>query len=261
MRHMCHARPAARLDRRVRANGHAEGDSAAGRCRRAARRRDEDEVGPRVEDHRARRRQAIARRRPISSPSTTPAGRRMGRCSTARLRAGAPATFRVSGVIPGFSEGIQLMVPGETRRLWIPESLAYKGQPGKPAGTLVFDVELIEMPNRAPADVKAAPPDAMRTASGLSYIVLKEGVGGRHPRAKQRGDRALHGMDDRRQDVRQLGRARPAGDLSARQRHSRVDRRVAVDGRRPEDALLDSREPRVPGQERRRTGCWCSMWS
>jgi FKBP-type peptidyl-prolyl cis-trans isomerase len=35
------------------------------------------------------------------------------------------------------------MVVGEKRRFWIPEKLAYEGQPGKPAGTLVFDVELI----------------------------------------------------------------------------------------------------------------------
>jgi peptidylprolyl isomerase len=35
------------------------------------------------------------------------------------------------------------MVEGEKRRFWIPEKLAYQGQPGKPAGMLVFDVELI----------------------------------------------------------------------------------------------------------------------
>ena len=96
---------------------------------------------------------------------------------------GKPSTFRVTGVIAGFGEGLQLMVPGEKRRLWIPEALAYKGQAGKPAGLLVFDVELIEMPNRAPADVKAPPADARKTASGLAYRVLKEGVGGRHPKS------------------------------------------------------------------------------
>jgi FKBP-type peptidyl-prolyl cis-trans isomerase len=95
---------------------------------------------------------------------------------------GKPSTFRVKGVIAGFSEGIQLMVVGEKRRLWIPESLAYKGQMGKPSGTLVFDVELVGIPSRAPADVKAPPSDAKRTASGISYKVLAEGVGGRHPK-------------------------------------------------------------------------------
>ena len=95
---------------------------------------------------------------------------------------GKPNTFGVTRVIPGFSEGIMLMVPGETRRLWIPEALAYKGQ-REPKGMLVFDVQLLEMPNRAPADVKAAPSDAKTTASGLAYKVLRQGTGGRHPRS------------------------------------------------------------------------------
>jgi FKBP-type peptidyl-prolyl cis-trans isomerase len=94
---------------------------------------------------------------------------------------GKPASFPVGRVIAGFSEGLQLMVPGEKRRLWIPESLAYKGA-REPKGMLVFDIELIAIPTRAPADVKAPPPDAKKTASGLAYKVLKEGVGGRHPR-------------------------------------------------------------------------------
>jgi peptidylprolyl isomerase len=96
---------------------------------------------------------------------------------------GKPAMFRVDRVIPGFKEGLQLMTRGEKRRLWIPESLAYMGQPGKPAGTLVFDVELLDIPSQAPPDVKAPPADAKKTASGLAYKVIKEGVGGRHPKA------------------------------------------------------------------------------
>ena len=58
---------------------------------------------------------------------------------------GEPATFGVDRVIPGWSQGLQLMVEGEKRRFWIPESLAYKGQPGQPAGMLVFDVELLRI--------------------------------------------------------------------------------------------------------------------
>ena len=93
-----------------------------------------------------------------------------------------PATFGVSRVIAGFSEGLQMMVTGEKRRLWIPEALAYKGQ-REPKGMLVFDVELIDIPSHPPTDVKAPPADAKKTASGLAYKVLKEGDGGRHPRA------------------------------------------------------------------------------
>jgi peptidylprolyl isomerase len=55
---------------------------------------------------------------------------------------GEPATFSVGGVIPGWSEAMKLMVEGEKRRMWIPEDLAYKGQPQRPQGMLVFDVEL-----------------------------------------------------------------------------------------------------------------------
>jgi peptidylprolyl isomerase len=58
---------------------------------------------------------------------------------------GAPATFGVGQVIPGWTEALQLMVEGETTRVWIPEELAYKGQPGRPAGMLVFDVELLKI--------------------------------------------------------------------------------------------------------------------
>ncbi len=58
---------------------------------------------------------------------------------------GEPVTFPLNRVIPGWTEGLQLMVAGERRRLWIPEDLAYKGAAGAPAGMLVFDVELISI--------------------------------------------------------------------------------------------------------------------
>jgi peptidylprolyl isomerase len=94
---------------------------------------------------------------------------------------GKPASFPLNKVIAGWTEGVQLMVEGEKRRFWIPESLAYKGV-REPKGMLVFDVELISITNlSAPPDVAAAPADAKRTASGLAYKVLKPGVGGRHP--------------------------------------------------------------------------------
>jgi peptidylprolyl isomerase len=106
-----------------------------------------------------------------------------GKMFDSSVSRGKPSTFGVSKVIAGFSEGIQLMVPGEKRRLWIPEALAYKGQAGRPAGMLVFDVELFSMPNRAPADVKSPPPDAKRTASGLAYKVLEPGTNARRPKS------------------------------------------------------------------------------
>ncbi|MFK7990141.1 MAG: FKBP-type peptidyl-prolyl cis-trans isomerase [Sandaracinaceae bacterium] len=58
---------------------------------------------------------------------------------------GRPADFPLRGVIDGFSEMIQLMSVGDRVRVWIPESLAYRGRPGAPAGMLVFEIELIEI--------------------------------------------------------------------------------------------------------------------
>ena len=56
---------------------------------------------------------------------------------------GVPATFPLTGVIKGWTQGLQEMVVGEKRRFWIPSKLAYDGAPGKPQGMLIFDVELV----------------------------------------------------------------------------------------------------------------------
>ncbi|MBI2893084.1 MAG: FKBP-type peptidyl-prolyl cis-trans isomerase [Deltaproteobacteria bacterium] len=58
---------------------------------------------------------------------------------------GQTATFSLRAVIPGWTEGLGLMVEGEVRRLWVPEPLAYAGHPGRPAGMLVFDIELVRI--------------------------------------------------------------------------------------------------------------------
>ena len=58
---------------------------------------------------------------------------------------GEPAEFPLDGVIKGWTEGLQLMVPGEKTRFWIPAKLAYAGDKTRPQGMLVFDVELISI--------------------------------------------------------------------------------------------------------------------
>ena len=68
-----------------------------------------------------------------------------GKLFDSSVTRGDPAQFPLNGVIAGWTEGLQLMAQGEKRRFWIPEELAYKGQPGAPAGMLVFDVELLEI--------------------------------------------------------------------------------------------------------------------
>jgi FKBP-type peptidyl-prolyl cis-trans isomerase len=107
-----------------------------------------------------------------------------GKMFDSSVATGKPATFPLDKVIAGWTEGVQLMVTGETRRFWIPESLAYKGKEGRPQGTLVFDVKLIsftEPPSLTPTDFKKPPSAARRTVSGLSYQVLKPGTGRHHP--------------------------------------------------------------------------------
>jgi FKBP-type peptidyl-prolyl cis-trans isomerase len=97
---------------------------------------------------------------------------------------GESVTFPLDGVMKGWQECVQLMTIGETRRCWIPENLAYQGQAGRPTGTVTFDITLIEArrsPLHPPPDLKAPPADAITTASGLAYKVLRQGTGVRNP--------------------------------------------------------------------------------
>ena len=108
-----------------------------------------------------------------------------GKMFDSSVSRGKPAILPLNRVIAGWGEGLQLMVKGETRRLWIPAKLAYEGLPGKPQGMLVFDVTLLDLqspPPPAPADVAAPPADAQHTSSGLAYKVLTPAAG-KHPKA------------------------------------------------------------------------------
>jgi FKBP-type peptidyl-prolyl cis-trans isomerase len=68
-----------------------------------------------------------------------------GKMFDSSVARGKPSQFGVDQVIDGWTEGLQMMVEGEKRRFWVPAKLAYEGVPGKPQGTLVFDVELIRI--------------------------------------------------------------------------------------------------------------------
>jgi FKBP-type peptidyl-prolyl cis-trans isomerase FkpA/FKBP-type peptidyl-prolyl cis-trans isomerase FklB len=61
---------------------------------------------------------------------------------------GQPAEFPVGGVIPGWTEALQLMKVGSKAKLFIPPELAYgpSGRPGIPPNSvLVFEVELMDI--------------------------------------------------------------------------------------------------------------------
>jgi FKBP-type peptidyl-prolyl cis-trans isomerase len=69
-----------------------------------------------------------------------------GRMFDSSVARGEEIEFPLNGVIPGWTEGVQLMVVGEKRRFWIPGKLAYGDShpnPSVPTGMLVFDIELL----------------------------------------------------------------------------------------------------------------------
>jgi FKBP-type peptidyl-prolyl cis-trans isomerase len=71
-----------------------------------------------------------------------------GKMFDSSVARGEPATFPLNGVVKGWTEGVQLMVVGEKTRFWLPPDLAYGDKPqrpGAPSGTLVFDIELLNI--------------------------------------------------------------------------------------------------------------------
>jgi len=65
------------------------------------------------------------------------------------VQRGQPATFPVGGVIAGWTEALQLMVPGDKWKLYIPFNLAYgekgAGKDIPPFATLIFEIELLSV--------------------------------------------------------------------------------------------------------------------
>jgi FKBP-type peptidyl-prolyl cis-trans isomerase len=116
-----------------------------------------------------------------------------GKMFDSSLKRKVPATFGVSQVIKGWTEGLQLMAVGEKRRFWIPGPLAYgdTAAMGRPSGQLTFEVELLEVirqpaPPPVPSDVADPPATAERAKSGLASVVLAKGTGTEHPRPQDK---------------------------------------------------------------------------
>jgi FKBP-type peptidyl-prolyl cis-trans isomerase len=86
---------------------------------------------------------------------------------------------------PGWAEGLEQMVVGEARVLWIPASLQPKFDPGAPPPSdLTFLVELLEIlpAPKAPPDAKAPPRSALFERNGVASKVVVKGTGTEHPR-------------------------------------------------------------------------------
>lgn len=103
-------------------------------------------------------------------------------------RRGLPVLMPMDSALEGWARGVAMMTPGEKRRIWIPEALAFAGRPGKPAGDLVFEITLLDVYRvpPVPPDVAAPPADAEVTKSGLASKVLKPGTGAVHPKKRSR---------------------------------------------------------------------------
>ena len=83
---------------------------------------------------------------------------------------GQAATFKLDQVIPGWTEGVQLIKEGGQIKLWLPSKLGYGERgagPIPPNSVLVFEVELISVgePNPAQASVQETPEEQPAEAS------------------------------------------------------------------------------------------------
>ncbi len=96
------------------------------------------------------------------------------------LDRGKPATFSLNSVIPGWTEGLQLMPVGSKFEFYIPSELAYKDHAPSAIGpdqVLVFDVELLSIetpppPKPVTSDIIKVP-SAEELAKGAKIEVIK----------------------------------------------------------------------------------------
>jgi peptidylprolyl isomerase len=147
-----------------------------------------------------------------------------GQIFDSSVNRGKTSSFGLNQVIPGWTEGLQLMKEGDKFKFYIPYNLAYgeqaRGATIKGFSTLIFEVELFKVmvpeaaaapagaqssndkPAVAGADKAAGQaflannkkrPGVTTTASGLQYEVLKKGTGKVSPKATDRVEVHYHG--------------------------------------------------------------------
>ncbi len=92
-----------------------------------------------------------------------------GRVFDSSVDRGQPIELNVNGVIPGWTEALQLMPVGSKWKLFIPSDLAYgdrqAGQLIAPGSTLIFDVELLDIVNQTPPPTPHMPDTSAKSDS------------------------------------------------------------------------------------------------
>ncbi|HLO66622.1 MAG TPA: FKBP-type peptidyl-prolyl cis-trans isomerase [Holophaga sp.] len=110
-----------------------------------------------------------------------------GKLIDTTARRDRPFACPIDQLMKGMAQGLRLMTPGEKRRLWIPQVLAFEGAPNRPAGTVIVDLELLAVepsPFQAPPDLAVPAEDARLLKGGVLYKTLREGEGKPQPGAK-----------------------------------------------------------------------------
>ncbi|MBC8212951.1 MAG: FKBP-type peptidyl-prolyl cis-trans isomerase [Gammaproteobacteria bacterium] len=68
-----------------------------------------------------------------------------GKAYDSSFKKGKPATYRANGVLPGFTEAIQMMQPGARWELYLPPELAYGRQGPLAHQTIIIETELLSI--------------------------------------------------------------------------------------------------------------------
>lgn len=68
-----------------------------------------------------------------------------GREYDSSFKKGGPVTYRANGVLPGFTEGIQMMTPGAKWELYLPPEQAYGRQGLIAHQTIILEIELLSI--------------------------------------------------------------------------------------------------------------------
>ncbi len=86
---------------------------------------------------------------------------------------------------PGWAEAMKELHVGAHAHVWVPPQQAYASHPDAPQGMLVIDVELVSLEvlttDVDEVPLTSVPSNALRTSTGLAFVILRAGTGTQHP--------------------------------------------------------------------------------